>query len=220
MYRYRLGLGILFAVALAAGCGSSVEPQVSPSEPSGHAYNPEGSAPTFGAMVSQWMHARYVAPASITEAVNNAEIGTVASGVVAGLEMGRREALTGPNGEATTNYIQYYDVVIRPDRIIKGNGSANVEIHVEFVWPRNLPTDELSEAVPRGARAIVLGGRPDGAEPTDHTLLQVPPYGLVFETSRGQTALPFENDAGLEDVVKGLQSQMPFADVLAAVAGN
>jgi hypothetical protein len=127
---------------------------------------------------------------------------------------GRREELG--DGSDPDFYAQNYDVVIRPSELLKGEIPESTDVHVEFHWPRNLPIDELSEALPRGARAIVLGRRPQGiVEATPHTLLQVAPYGLVFERSDGAAVLPFDADAPFPKAVLGAPES--FVDVHAAL---
>ncbi|MDH5675276.1 MAG: hypothetical protein OEZ06_24360 [Myxococcales bacterium] len=206
------GLSACVADAVPGGSQAS-GPRATGSE-DGNAVETGNGGATFGEALGPVGTARYLSPADMAEAIEGVDV--VVVGEVSDLVEGRREVLLGPEGDPTSNYVQYYDVVLRPSEVVKGDAPTAEDVHVEFAWPNNQSTEKLSAALPRGARAIALGGRPDGAEPTTYTLLQVPPYGLVFETSSGHTQLPFEGDRELHDVLGG-SDEMTFDEARTAI---
>jgi hypothetical protein len=224
MHRITLRITFLVGVCLAfGGCGRSATPIARASRQSSHSHIPEKSsrlsdseraARSFGDMLSKYIHSRYQPPANLDQAIKKWQ--TVVVGQVADLVVGRREMLG--DGSDPEFYVQYYDIVIRPEQVIKGTSSTSADVHIEFIWPKNLSVDELSAALPRKARAIVLGASREGIA-TPHTLLHVPPYGLIVETSNGATALPFERDEPFQKAVPGV-GQQSFAELRAAVAST
>lgn len=206
--RWALGcLPMAFAACVGGQTGEA------PADTDGSECRANNSCRSFGEMLSGSGRGRYLPPADISEAVSKHEV--IAAGTVVDLVEGRRVQLD--DGSNPDFYAQYVDLVISPSEVFKGAIPVSTNIHVEFVWPRNAPIDELSAALPRGVRALVLGQRSEGmTEATPHTLLVVPPYGLAFERSDGAAVLPFEGDAPFQKIVPGAPES--FADVHAAIA--
>jgi hypothetical protein len=200
-----MGLAVVASAVVAVACrGSSSNP--------GSADVVDDSSPqasrTFGEVAFGARRLRWIEPASLEDAVDSVPI--IASGDVQDVVEGRREPLG--DGTDPDFYALYYNIVVDVRQVMKGV-DVTARVHVEFPWTRNVPTVNLSGSLPRGARVIVLGESPRGAPQTSTTLLASPPYGVIFETSRGKTQLPFAGDREL-DAVLGASVPMDFEETL------
>ena len=128
---------------------------------------------------------------------------------------GKRDPCAGKPPVAV--YASHVNLRLRTKHVWKGSlPEVDADVHLERPWPNNVPTEELMRTTPRGVRVIAFARlvenagdlakpledeRPAGPNDIPENLMDLAPFGLVFESIDQTPTLPLMQNQELREIM-------------------